>query len=75
MRRLSLLFAVVFVVPLFGYDSPIEYDGSMAEGGIEETWQEIRYEHDGLQYVAVRSGFPRGAWERGKRRLRGISVA
>jgi hypothetical protein len=44
MRRLLLLFAVLCVVPLFGYDSPREYDGLMAEVGIEGTWQLIDLE-------------------------------
>jgi uncharacterized protein (TIGR03067 family) len=49
MRRLSLIAAVLFVVPLFGYDSPKEYDGSMAADGIEGTWRLIEVEDNGTK--------------------------
>jgi hypothetical protein len=42
MRRLSLMFTVLCVVPLFGYNSPKEYDGTIAAvGTIEGTWREV----------------------------------
>lgn len=47
MRRLSPLFAVLFVVPLIGSDSPKEYDGAMQEDKLEGTWQRIEIERNG----------------------------
>jgi uncharacterized protein (TIGR03067 family) len=45
MRRLSLLTAVLLVLPSFGYDSPKEYDGTIVEDPLEGTWRltEVAY--------------------------------
>jgi uncharacterized protein (TIGR03067 family) len=47
MRRLSLLFAVLFVVLLFGSDSPRDYDDKVEVVGIEGVWKHIQYELNG----------------------------
>ena len=47
MRRLSLLLAVLFVVPLFGSDSPMEYDDKTVNCGIEGTWRLVEIELNG----------------------------
>jgi uncharacterized protein (TIGR03067 family) len=45
MRRLSLLFAVLWVLPLFGYDSPKENDGEISfVDGLQGTWQLTDFE-------------------------------
>jgi uncharacterized protein (TIGR03067 family) len=47
MRRLFLLFAVLFVVPLSGSDSPKEYDDRTETIGIEGTWRLTEVEYGG----------------------------
>jgi uncharacterized protein (TIGR03067 family) len=47
MRRLFPLFAVLFVVPLCGSDSPKEYDDKTEVAGIEGTWRVIEFEYKG----------------------------
>jgi uncharacterized protein (TIGR03067 family) len=47
MRRLSPLFAFLFVVPLLGSDSPKEYDDKAEIVGIEGTWRFSELEHNG----------------------------
>lgn len=47
MRRLSLLFAVLLIVPLLGSNSPKEYDDRTEEVGIEGTWQLLAVERNG----------------------------
>ena len=44
MRRTTLLFAILLVVPLLGSDSPKEYDDVTVNGGIEGTWRETGFE-------------------------------
>ena len=39
MHRLSLLLAVLLVLPLFGSDSPKEYDDRAKIAGIEGVWR------------------------------------
>ena len=39
MRRLSLIFAVLFVVPLFGSGSPKDYDDMSMVGLLEGNWR------------------------------------
>ena len=48
MHRLSLLFAVLSVVPLLGSDSAKEYDDRTEVAGIEGTWRGTRIDR---QYV------------------------
>ena len=61
MRRLSVLFAVLFVVLLFGSDSPKGYDDATEANNIEGTWRltEINGD-DGVseshRYVTYHSG-------------------
>jgi len=47
MRRLSLLFAALLVLPLLGSDSPKEYDDRTETAGIEGTWRAMEYEFKG----------------------------
>ena len=47
MRRLSLLFAVLLVVPLLGSGSPKDYDGKTEYVGIEGTWRLTQVELNG----------------------------
>ena len=47
MRRLSLLLAVLCVIPLFGSDLPKEYGDRTENTGIEGTWQLIEIGYDG----------------------------
>jgi uncharacterized protein (TIGR03067 family) len=63
MRRLSLLIAVLFVVPLFGSDSPKEYDDKAVNYGIDGTWRLIEVEKNGekirppiLEVITFRGG-------------------
>jgi hypothetical protein len=43
MRRVSVLFAVLLVVPPLGYDSPKEYEDAVATmDSIEGSWREMR---------------------------------
>ena len=50
MRRLSLLLIVLVVIPLFGSDSPKEYDDKTEAAGIEGTWRLTEYELDGAKH-------------------------
>jgi uncharacterized protein (TIGR03067 family) len=57
------LLIVLFVVPLFGSDSPKEYDGKTESVGIEGKWRLIELELNGLkdepvhqEEITVRSG-------------------
>ena len=54
MRRLSLLFAVLFVVPLLGSDSPKEYDDRTENVGIEGTWRMTEQELKGQKITDVK---------------------
>ena len=64
MRRLSLLPAALFVVSLFGSDSPKEYDDKTEIVGIEGTWRLIemgvqrgrRAKYEALIVMKFRSG-------------------
>ena len=47
MRRFALLFAVLFVLPVLGSDSPKEYDDKMEYVGIEGTWRQIEIDYHG----------------------------
>jgi uncharacterized protein (TIGR03067 family) len=47
MRRLSLVLAAVFVLPLIGSDSPKGYDDRAEEPGIEGTWRAMTFEYRG----------------------------
>jgi uncharacterized protein (TIGR03067 family) len=55
MRRLSLLFAVLCVLPLFGYDSPQEYDSTMIQGDdrLQGTWR-LNVVHSHTQLLPFR---------------------
>jgi len=53
MRHLSLLFAVLFVVPLLGSDSPKEYDDRAEEAGIEGDWLLVQTEEDGNGFAVL----------------------
>jgi uncharacterized protein (TIGR03067 family) len=57
MRRLSLLLAVLFVLPLLGSDSPKEYDDSVRfDGGLEGEWKKVEVFYQGQNLGA--SGQP-----------------
>ena len=49
MRRLPLLFAVLLVLPLFGSDSPKEYDDKTIVDPLVGTWRLIEIENDGMK--------------------------
>jgi len=49
MRRMSLLFTVLIVIPMLGSDSPKEYDDRTETVGIEGTWRLTEYQFSGYQ--------------------------
>src|SRR5579872_2815246 len=83
MRRLSLLFAVLFVLALLGSDSQKEYDDKTESVGLEGTWRLTEFEFDGqksktapgnqeiktIRDEAVTSRYPDGAGWQGSYRI------
>src|SRR5262245_55520025 len=48
MKRLPLLVAILFVLPLLGSDAPKDYqDGIVYADGLDGSWLLVRYEADG----------------------------
>lgn len=49
MRRLLFLFAVLFVLPLLGSDSPKEYDDRATRNDLEGRWELVEHHYKGVK--------------------------